>query len=536
MGLPTAFNNLGSTLSNAANYLTSGQLGTDLYNNTNTKPSGVVAPATLQLGNAIPAQPSSLAGLLQSNKGYVNTAGKTIPAGSNTLSGNNSPPLSSLGTNSGLLGSSTTAPGAMTSTQIANQQHNAALMAQYGPGNYTIDANGNVLPKTTPTPTVTGNNGVNQGGNIPPTPTNVVNNGTTPTSPPITTPPPTPTTTPPNNQGANFNGAITGLLGVGAGNNPQLQSDASNIQNLQNQQSGLLASESTPGLGGAITASDQVGQKGVTTNLYSGLISNAQAKYQNDLAEQGQQTTAYNNAGGLASPGTSTQQVSPGNAVLNSQGNEIYSGIGGLTGLGIAQQNIKQGQGYAQQSADLGTALQGINTVGTLANQFLQNSGLNQSSSPFFNKQQNTTLGQLKAGDISTYNEMVNQIQTYANQIFASTGMTPTDAGNLAKSISIDGMTAADLTGFLKNLDTLGQARKAILDTAANSSYASGTTPYTGPTTSGGTLQTTSSGVPLIPSDPTANFQAIVGGLANFGGDIGLMGSAILGYLGLKQQ
>lgn len=341
---------------------------------------------------------------------------------------------------------------------------------------------------------------------------------------------------------ASFPGIVSGLVSASS----QPSADYTNIQKqiAQNlaQQTALTQDyaqkdKNIQGTAGFLTQAN--GEEGLLnrqyglgqqalSNQYQGLSSQLGASNTQQQLEQ----TGLGTAAGLAG-----QQISPGNAFVDvaNNGKEIYSGIGGLTGLGIAQQNIKQGQGYAQQSSDLGTALQGINTVSGLADNFLKNSGLNQSSSPFFNKQQNTTLGQLKAGDIGTYNELVNQIQTYANQIFASTGMTPTDAGDLAKSISIDGMTAGDLQGFLNNLDVLGQARKKILDTAANNSYASGTTPYMGATNSGGSLQTTSSGAPVIPKDPNATLQAIAGGVANFGGDAIALGGTILGYLGIKK-
>lgn len=77
----------------------------------------------------------------QSTKGIITPSAKNP----NAITLNNS----SAGTHQGLIPSSSS--GAMTSTQLTNQQHNTALMASYGPGNYTIDAGGNVLPKSSPT-------------------------------------------------------------------------------------------------------------------------------------------------------------------------------------------------------------------------------------------------------------------------------------------------------------------------------------------------------------------------------------------------
>lgn len=512
----------------------------------------IVFPQTRQLGSALPPQPGSLSSLLRQNKGYVGLNGKTN--------------LPSVGTNPGVLhqtpktavksiktpdGTTTTYHAPVDSSNVKTPAEIAQATGQNAPTyNSSGDYNGQIAGSTStikPEPYLDAN------GN--PTTTNP---GLLSSSPSQNTTFPglisslTDTSTQPN---ATQSVAQAGLLKTAQPGSDYQDIKNQIAQNLEKQkQLQTNYAEANKNLDtSGLDASLATGQENVlarTLAAKEGYLAQQGAGLSSQLAaanqQQGVQQQGFNEAGGLANAQQQTQQsgltsaaglaqpiqVSPGTSVVNPQTmQEGYSGIGGLTGLGIAQQNIKQGQQFAQQSADLGVALQGINTTSKFANDFLAKSGLNQSSSPFFNQQQNTTLGQLKAGDIGTYNELVNQIQTYANQIFQSTGMTPTDAGNLAKGISIDGMTQTDLKGFLSNLDTLGNARKAILDTASKSSYGSGTTPYTGATATGGKLQTTNSGAPFLPSGE-AGLQAIAGGAINFGGDILSLGGAIKAFLG----
>lgn len=198
-----------------------------------------------------------------------------------------------------------------------------------------------------------------------------------------------------------------------------------------------------------------------------------------------------------------------------------------------AQTNLNQGAQFQQEATQLSTVLNQMNAVSGLADSFLANSGLNQQGSPFFNKQQNTLLGQLKnPANAATYNELVNNIKTYSAQILGSSGLNPTDVGEMVDSINPDGMTAPQLKEFLHNIDQLGQARLKELQQTSQNSYGTGGG-FSGTPASVGQLNVGPDTGYNIPQNPA--MQTLLGGLANFGGNVIGIGTAIKGLLKLGQ-
>lgn len=203
------------------------------------------------------------------------------------------------------------------------------------------------------------------------------------------------------------------------------------------------------------------------------------------------------------------------------------------TASASAQTNASQAATYAKQASDLSVVLNTLGSIGNLTTSFLQSAGLNPDTSPFLNAMQNTTIGQLKnSAKIATYNDLVNQVQTYATQIYQSTGMTPTDAGNLAKGINIDGMTGNALKSFLANLDIIGRQKWQQLDTASKAA-ASSTTAYTGNTApTGENLQTTTDSSQYY-GEGNARAEQLGGAAMTFGDAFIAAGSALLKLIGL---
>lgn len=420
--------------------------------------------------------------------------------------------------------------------------------------------------KTSPEVSPEGNTGISFG------PSSGISTSSPPSNPtPIQDKTPSPST---------YNQATAGLLNIGNNGGDAYNAAINNLKVIQDNKAKSLAGNA----GTPMTAGNLQGSEGILNTQYNSQIANAQAQVANTLQGQGQQITALNDASGLTKPEGNTAYfgspetggmvgVSQGGAFPGATGNslidttvqqalsQVYAGGDPTNNPGFdavkalnspqavnaynqgvaaikggtynptassasAQTNAAQRAQFQQQSKELGVALEGLSKVGNLADNFLQTTGLNPNTSAFVNAQQNTTLGQLKnPSNIATYNELVNQVQTYAGQIFASTGMTPTAADGMAKNISIDGMPVNALKAFLKNLDIIGQTRKSALDKGATTDYAPGSTSI-------GKLETTPSSNQYYEGD-NATLEAIGGGLTNFAGDAAALGGSILKFLHL---
>lgn len=503
-----------------------------------------------QLGKALPTQPGSLAGLIQGNKPYVNTnlattqqpgmippktVGQHIQDKLDThdMAIANAKKEQKTRTEGDIIGGTSTPDtptlgpiiGQESSTQLANDTANAKTPLQ--------------IAQSTGQPN------------------------------PVQ-PPSTPTST--------YGAATSGLLNQGNTQDLTYESAIKKAADLQNQESqGVINLGREP-----MTAGDFMGQSGTLISGLNSEIGNQEALAANALKSKDQQITANTAAGNLTQPQGNTayfgspesggivggntnggsfpgatgnslidttvqqalNQVAAGGDPTNNPGfdaikalnspqavNAYNEGVTAIkngsynptTSSAVAQSNASQTGAFAQQSKQLGATLSGLKAVGNLADQFLQSTGLNPDTSSFLNAQQNTLLGQLKnPSNIATYNELVNQVQTYANQIYSATGMTPTDAGNLAKSISIDGMTNSSLKAFLNNLDIIGQQRKGILDSQITGSALPNTP----------SLQTTPNSNQYYSGDNKTVEQG-GGALMNFTGDIAAAGGALLKLIGL---
>lgn len=241
-------------------------------------------------------------------------------------------------------------------------------------------------------------------------------------------------------------------------------------------QAGYLTTGTTPVAEGnaavvANTAANQ--QKAIAEGESAALQGTAQ-----QLTGQSQQQSGLNQAGNLAAP----VNVTPGNALVNPQtGTEQYSGLGGLTGLGIAQQNIAQGKAYQQQAADLSTTLGQIDQLTPTLTNFLNTSGLNQQGTPFYNQSIKSYIGSVKdPSAVASLNTMLADLKTYTAQVLGASGLNPTEVSSTVNSFDPSNLNAEQMTAFVSNLRNLGQIRLKPLQDSAAASYSSGTTPYVG--------------------------------------------------------
>ncbi len=565
MPLGTNFDQIGNGIKN----IITGKMGADLADQDaayqvkkNGIISGVVKPATRQLGNAIPAQPGSLSGLMQKNKGGyidVNLQKQSAPiANMSVPKSPNNPMGTAVGTNKGMLPEKSTAQ--LHQDNISANQNIAKATAAAVKHSTDTNNSKNTTPTDTTTPTTLPINGSTTGA--------TTTNGIINSSPQTTTP------------SSTYQSATTGLLSQGNAQDPTYEAAIKKAADLQNQETqGVVNLGREP-----MTAGDFMGQSGTLISGLNSEIGNQQALAANALKSKDQQITANTQAGNLTQPQgntayfgspegggivggggggsfpgatgnglidntvlTALQQVAAGGDPTNNPGfdavkalnspqavNAYNQGVAAIKGgtynpttaSASAQQNATQRAAFQQQATELGTALQGLSKVGQLADNFLTATGLNPNTSAFVNAQQNTTIGQLKnPSNIATYNELVNQVQTYAGQIFASTGMTPTAADSMAKNITIDGMPVNALKAFLNNLDVIGQSRKSVLDKAATTDYSSG-----GNTS--GSFQTLENSNQYYKGDDS-NAEAAAGAIMNLGGGFAAVGSALLKLIGL---
>lgn len=197
------------------------------------------------------------------------------------------------------------------------------------------------------------------------------------------------------------------------------------------------------------------------------------------LTGQGTAQSALGTAAGYAQP----VQVSPGNALVNPQtGGESYSGLGGLTGYGIAKNNISMGDNFTAQAADLDKTLKQIDTLTPNITSFLTQTGLNNDRTPAVNAKVNDYISNIQnpaaiRGGLQLF---MNELKNYEQQIIAKSGLTPTDAGYQVATTDPTNLNIKDLVPFINNLRQIGQSRWQPLNDAARNSYASGNNPYTG--------------------------------------------------------
>ena len=162
-------------------------------------------------------------------------------------------------------------------------------------------------------------------------------------------------------------------------------------------------------------------------------------------------------------------------------GQEQYSGMGGLTKLGIAQQNIAQGQGFQSQASNLSNAMGLVTSVGNKAADWYEQMKINPNAAPFLNAPVQEYLAVANPAAKQTWGIIKGELQSAMSQILQSTGgMTPTDAGSLAAQADPSLLTPTQLREFIANLDTAGQLRLSQYQQSMIGSYGAGTTPYAG--------------------------------------------------------
>lgn len=313
-------------------------------------------------------------------------------------------------------------------------------------------------------------------------------------------------------QGAsqNVTNALTGQgQNITAGTNAASAAQAQ--QSAQQSSAANIGSLTQPQAGAAFFGSPVSGETVGSGSVVNNAVQNAL-----QMVRAGADPTSPAVTGPLNSLGATA--VNAFNSALNGQG-----GYNPTASSAAAQQNAAQGATYQGQGAQLSTTLKQLDTLTPTVTNFLNASGLNNSSSPFFNKSVNAYLQQAKnPADIASLNAMLADVKTYTAQILGSSGLNPTEVSATVNSFDPGGLNADQLTAFLKNLSNLGQTRLAPLQQTAAASYGNTTaSPYGG---QAATPSTNSTLGPATTGSAASNvnnpvIQALIGsGLNTLGG------------------
>lgn len=280
----------------------------------------------------------------------------------------------------------------------------------------------------------------------------------------------TPVSNQANEQAQNTFGQTQGLI------NQLTQSRLAEAQALQNQ-------GTQP-----IPLGDITGRQQVIANYYAqqqaGLGAGAQAMSQlyspslsAALTGQGQKLTGLEAAGQLSTPGAQFTQVSPGTSLVNSQGQQVFSGLGGLNQLQTEQiANAQRGQ-YGAQAQAISTGLNVLDNSYQNVQAIAKKYGINPSSFPKANDLFQVMQAQVTdPGGVAAFNEAIAQFKAQlAQQIqnFASTGaLTPTASSSYMTQLNSNTLNPAQLGQLYDAVNAGGLANLHAVTGAFNESNA----------------------------------------------------------------
>jgi len=281
------------------------------------------------------------------------------------------------------------------------------------------------------------------------------------------------------------------LLNTAAGNAAigqnanQIASNYGNqIAAVNSQAAGLEhAYGTTPGMAFPTSTGLAASAAGTAGQIEQGLAAGESAALQGtqqQLTAQNQAAQAQGAAAQLQTPSNTTQQVAPGNTVLDSQNNQVFSGLGSLSQYQAEQiSNAQRGQ-YGAQAQSISTGLTAMSNTYQNVQAIAQANGINPTQYPSANALIQAMQAQItNPGGVAAFNEAVNALKTQmAQQIqnFASSGaLTPTASSSFVAQLNSSTLTPAQLgqlydavsaTG-LANLNAVTQAESAA-NTATN--------------------------------------------------------------------
>lgn len=212
----------------------------------------------------------------------------------------------------------------------------------------------------------------------------------------------------------------------------------------------------------------------------------------------------------------------------------------GLTNFSIAQNNISQGNSFAQQAGSVSNGLGMIRNLEPRVVSFLEQSGLNNTGSPIANQSFKAYAAEANnPQNVASLNAMLGEVRSSAGQLLLSSGLNPTDVSNTLNSFDFSDLSPNQLKVFLQNLEVMGNSRLQALQESSRGAYGANTAPgtsFAGQNVSNiGQFNTTPNNAQnnlLNPfTDPAA--QTVAGaGLNLIGGATGMLQSLIGGAAG----
>jgi hypothetical protein len=195
-------------------------------------------------------------------------------------------------------------------------------------------------------------------------------------------------------------------------------------------------------------------------------------------------------------------------------GDTASQGFAGMTRYAQAQNNISQGNSFAQQAAPLAATLQQIDGLTPRMTQFMTENGINTQSSPWVNQPMRAYMSQANPAAAQSLNAMFVELKTYMAQILGSSGLNPTEVAADVNSFDPSNLTPDQLNVFVQNLKNLGMNRLAPLQQASQSAYGAnytGGSPYLGSAADTSQPNANSPMNPYYSSNPGVQFGAGLG-------------------------
>lgn len=272
-------------------------------------------------------------------------------------------------------------------------------------------------------------------------------------------------------------------------------------QNVAAQQTALAQGEQGALQGTAQQLTAQ-GQEATAENAAAGQALGQQQTSQSGLAAAGQ----------LAAPGTATQQVAPGSTVLNSDNEQVFSGLGSLSQYQAEQLSNAQRGTYGAQSQSISTGLSAMSNTYQNVQAIAQANGINPTQYPTANALISALQANITSpGGQAAFTEAMNSLKTQiAQQVqnFASTGaITPTVSSSYTTALNstnlsptelgqlYDAVTATGLANLNADATAFNQSNQATQNATLPSSFGSSqpqSSTYTPPANITGTVQSSS--------------------------------------------
>jgi len=304
-------------------------------------------------------------------------------------------------------------------------------------------------------------------------------------------------------------GLIQSLLNLQSRIQPSVQNAAGQIRDLRTSLANSLYQNNTQ----PIPIEFQQGRAGQMINQEASREAAANGYLQNLLSGYNAAAAPLNTAISASAPlaGNALGYVTPTGQTI---GDTQSQGFAGMTRYAQAQNNISQGNTFAQQAAPLAATLQQIDLLTPRLTQFMTENNLNSQTSPWVNQPIKTYMAQANPAAVQSMNAMFVELKTYIAQILGASGLNPTEVAADVNSFDPSLLHPSQLEPFITNVRNLGMNRLQPLQQASQQAYGAnytGGNPYLGAAADMSQPNANSTITPGYSSNPLVQFGAGAG-------------------------